>query len=774
MKHLKYISMLRNNRVRVFDQPSRNENMILKPVMRDGHNDIVSVAHDYLDQIVFIGWPHLTKAKVFAVSNRSQRIDVNGVQIADERTYDLHVKSIKEHLSGRMGVELEDYSVIVHVQTLMGVKYICGPEGRMTLNEIWSKIETVYPAQAVIKNISSHCEGFVQHKKVEDVFTVGSKIFFIGNPYFGNEGVVLDPMLIYSCGRLKISITVLPEPELQKARRIQSHLSEEYLNTSELAAHLGIMPNLVSRITGTIFVYAGTRRHQLPENAKKYSIALQLRFVKQNEEVQGYTKKAGNNWLFSRRCMELIDEYLSKFPMITQLLSNQNGRDVYFESDLFPTGVDPENNAENMQNWIKSHEYQKSDRVPCGTQTIEKKQPVKTVKLQVKPFLLLKPEINFSSVERPKRPFKLFDRVVVVRRTHQVPLRFKGTIISIHPITDPNPVRLENVKTVDNNYEIIFDHELPDGHGIYGIANGRVCKVPEANLVMIFQNNTNNTNGIPGAEDSEREVQVLKRGEPGKSDVEKKPARAGTNDNGNFWNPEKSDNKKAFMNMLNNANAPRQTPKKKIDLSAESSSQQKTTEDPVDETTNQLKFMLGISGTSKQSIEPPKLPQPPVNWKNDALSLNQVGSHPQVGLQNPPLMPFGPPQMRHPGPYQHYQQPHPSQKPLVFYTQQLPQFASQQQLPYVNDNFYSPTYLNQKGAFTPTQVIRCATKNMSKDSKSQKDDSAEPPTGSRSNDNIPQQTKTYYDKPRPKTQQHRQPPPKRRPKIAAKFDSNFE
>lgn len=57
---------------------------------------------------------------------------------------------------------------------------------------------------------------------------------------------------------------------------------------------------------------------------------------------------------------------------------------------------------------------------------------------------------------------------------------------------------------------------------------------------------------------------------------------------------------------------------------------------------------------------------------------------------------------------------------------------------------------------------------------SQKDDRAEPPAGSRSNDNIPQQTKTYFDKPRPKTQQSRQPPPKRRPKIAAKFDSNFE
>lgn len=96
MKHLKYTSDLRNNRVRVFDQPSRNESMILKPVSRENYDDVINIAHEYLDHIVFIGWPHLTKAKVFAVSNRSQRIDANGVQISDERTFDLHVKTIKE------------------------------------------------------------------------------------------------------------------------------------------------------------------------------------------------------------------------------------------------------------------------------------------------------------------------------------------------------------------------------------------------------------------------------------------------------------------------------------------------------------------------------------------------------------------------------------------------------------------------------------------------------------------------------------------------------
>lgn len=46
--------------------------------------------------------------------------------------------------------------------------------------------------------------------------------------------------------------------------------------------------------------------------------------------------------------------------------------------------------------------------------------PVKTVKLQVKPHLLLKPDISLAEQYKSKRPIRLFDRVVVVKTTYMV------------------------------------------------------------------------------------------------------------------------------------------------------------------------------------------------------------------------------------------------------------------------------------------------------------------------------------------------------------------
>lgn len=111
---------------------------------------------------------------------------------------------------------------------------------------------------------------------------------------------------------------------------------------------------------------------------------------------------------------------------------------------------------------------------------------MKTVKLQVKPHLLLKPDITLANVYKSKRPVKLFDRVVVVKTTYMVPLGAKGTVIGVYPVTDPNPVRIECVKSVGIFYEILFDKHLPDGNDVYGIAEERVYRVSESTLLLIF------------------------------------------------------------------------------------------------------------------------------------------------------------------------------------------------------------------------------------------------------------------------------------------------
>lgn len=62
---------------------------------------------------------------------------------------------------------------------------------------------------------------------------------------------------------------------------------------------------------------------------------------------------------------------------------------------------------------------------------------------------------------------------------------YKGTVVSIYPVMDPNPVRFECVKVVNYFYGILFDKHIPHGNDLYGIAKQRVYKVPETSLLVL-------------------------------------------------------------------------------------------------------------------------------------------------------------------------------------------------------------------------------------------------------------------------------------------------
>lgn len=108
------------------------------------------------------------------------------------------------------------------------------------------------------------------------------------------------------------------------------------------------------------------------------------------------------------------------------------------------------------------------------------------VNLQVKPHLLYKPNLNDINVmPDPSASFELFDRVVIIRDQYSVPLGMRGTIISILPRVDPNPIRQENINIVDYLYEILFDKPFELGTSIPDVAEKRAFKVRKSVLMNI-------------------------------------------------------------------------------------------------------------------------------------------------------------------------------------------------------------------------------------------------------------------------------------------------
>lgn len=86
--------------------------MILQPESRKNMDDVYSVAEKYLNQIIFIGWPHLVRAKVVGVSNKDKYIDMDGIKDLESKIFDFHVKTAQEQLSITQNTELIHINVI--------------------------------------------------------------------------------------------------------------------------------------------------------------------------------------------------------------------------------------------------------------------------------------------------------------------------------------------------------------------------------------------------------------------------------------------------------------------------------------------------------------------------------------------------------------------------------------------------------------------------------------------------------------------------------------
>lgn len=90
---------MRHERIKVFEQPSRNQSVVLLPKPRALEDTLEAVASAYLGQVVYIGWPHLIKAKVDSVATMEKVVDQSGVRANDARRFEMDVKALEEQLS---------------------------------------------------------------------------------------------------------------------------------------------------------------------------------------------------------------------------------------------------------------------------------------------------------------------------------------------------------------------------------------------------------------------------------------------------------------------------------------------------------------------------------------------------------------------------------------------------------------------------------------------------------------------------------------------------
>ncbi|XP_032684890.1 5'-3' exoribonuclease 1 isoform X3 [Odontomachus brunneus] len=486
---IRHTASLTKAEVKVFQQPSRGENMILY-VISEQISRLEDLASQLLGKSVYVDWPYLKKALVVGVANNSTKftlidslVDYNPDNVNKENMkgqlvteWNVQEKHIRETYMSRFGISIGHTDVLVYVRLFLGSKYVFGTQGEVTLEKQWAKLPVPYVYQTVVKDISTYYKSLPVYKTMHDIFVPGTICFMLGYPYYGAMGKVLPNKTDDTKSRrIQVSVTFTKEPTLEIIKQAHAQQKTRYMHGSIAAQRLGISSHLLSRITGTIYVVQALSNEL---DLTKHNIGLNLKFNKKNEEVPGYTKKENNQWLYSLKAIELIRNYMTKCPNLFERLTINVTNDIFQEEELF----DKESNElEGIVTWLKT-ELNNMESRTCGVEAIDTEivqkledeleeylktsaNDSKTVIMQVKPHLLFKPELHLRNMAPDTNSqHRLLDRICCVRNGFTVPIGAKGTIIGMQKANN-NPA--------ETMFDVLFDRPFMGGLSVIGCSELR-------------------------------------------------------------------------------------------------------------------------------------------------------------------------------------------------------------------------------------------------------------------------------------------------------------
>ncbi|XP_078266540.1 5'-3' exoribonuclease 1 isoform X2 [Rhinoraja longicauda] len=512
LKHIKHKFYSRKSGVQVFQQPSRGENMLLDLLPQEEEDNVDDVANQELGRSTFVNWPHLEEARVVAVSDQETKYYLEeplGVQKiyagkttptkvvylgdAEQNMWAREVNSITEFYHKRKGIIINETSVLVYAQLLTGRRYVFGRNGEVTLEKEWSKQILPFAHHTTVRELKSFDSSFSCFHTLDELFPPRINVFMLGTPYYGCMGEIQDSSDVIKDGRIRVVFSVPCEPQLDGIIQNQHKYSTKYNPGYVVASRLGITGYIVSRITGSLFIGRGSKQNPLGE--QKMNVGLNLKFNKKNEEVPGYTKKVGNEWLYSSAVELILSEYLERFPELMCHIAKNSHEDLYYEDNIW-SGQDvsgPEK-VQEIGAWLKMHPVSSLSRASCDlnlldaaviekieeeVESCKQRRSNKKVRVTVKPHLLYRPlEQQHGIVPDKDAEYLLFDRVVNVREDFSVPVGLRGTIIGMKGAE----------RESDEFYEILFDEEFPGGLTIR-CSLGRGYRLPKCALIILSHGN---------------------------------------------------------------------------------------------------------------------------------------------------------------------------------------------------------------------------------------------------------------------------------------------
>lgn len=471
LKTLDHNGALGFHGVNVFQADSRNESMVITLAHKDSETKI-DAARARLGKKVHVGYPFLSEAKVVRVSDElfTYTLQPSGLgppQAIPNGPQEIemwHKKAeiIERVYSKRLGVLIGPIETLVHVETLKGLKKT--DEGA-TIKEYAhiNGVETDYATQTVVDEVISEDPRFLEQAAlpIQDEFPIGTRAFFLGEFNYGRPLEVFG----HQHNRANVWVSILQNkiPEFGRQIAAEADRLSPYTPLFAVAKMLNLNGLVLSKITASF---------QVELNEQRINLGLNLKFEAKKQKVLGYSRRSDNGWEFSPKAIDLIRQYMMKFPAFIAHIQQNTQGNVYRAEDIYPKEEAKEKIKE-IQEWLKEIESKSFERVPLDAaqldssivQRIERAADdavhanslgsVTNKKVNGTPRnALLRP--GDAEHRLNNQHFTLGDRVVYVQDSGKVPIATQGTVVGIN--------RTSGTTLLD----IIFDVAFMSGTSLEG------------------------------------------------------------------------------------------------------------------------------------------------------------------------------------------------------------------------------------------------------------------------------------------------------------------
>ena len=446
LKTLAHTGTLGFHGVSVFQQDSKNESMVITLSDSDKSTK-VEAAKAKLCQRVHIGYPFLSEAKVMSVSDEmfSYHLPPNGIgpPIAvphgpkEIEIWHKKAERIESNYSKRLGMMIGQVESLVHVDMLKGLRKNDDGASVKEYAQI-PGVETDYAAQVVVEEVNNEDPRFLEKPAlpIEEEFAVGTRAFFLGEFAYGRPLEVLG----HKANKADIWVSTTTGKTVEFGHQIvqAAEQSTPYTPSFAVARMLGLNPLVLSKITASFSIMLeGTR----------VNLGLNLKFEAKKLKVLGYSRRGPTGWEFSQKAIELVQQYMLRFPdFIAGIQRNPQG-------DLYPaTAFYPESEAtakvKEIQSWLKSIESKSFEKVPLeaahlDSEVVHKIEAMADEALETNPPSNAKAKkiggVPRNALLRPAdaenrlshQQHALGDRVVYVQESGRVPIATQGTVVGI-------------------------------------------------------------------------------------------------------------------------------------------------------------------------------------------------------------------------------------------------------------------------------------------------------------------------------------------------------